>query len=304
MEDQIPVKRNRAGVFLRGMAMGAADVIPGVSGGTVAFITGIYQELISSLGSIDTRALNMALHGKFIEAWRHVNGGFLILLFAGIVSSIASLAHVISWLLDTYPEPLWAYFFGLIIASSIYIATHFKIFHVGNAAILFVAMLLAYLLSNLTAMQVDPTWLMLVASGIIAISAMLLPGISGSFILVLLGMYQVVLGAIKEFQIVTLSLFVIGCIIGLLSFTHIVAWLLKRYYTQTLAALTGFMLGSLSKVWPWKLQGVHGSYISETNVLPGQYLAHTDPRLLMVSVCLCAGLATVYLINRAGRGKP
>ncbi len=292
----------KAGLFVRGMAMGAADVVPGVSGGTVAFITGIYEELIESLGAANMTAVKLLLGLRIKDLWQHLNGNFLVLVFAGILFSIFSLAKLISWALITFPHIIWAYFFGLIAASVIYIARHAGLRDARNLIALVLGAAVAFSLTQLTQVAVNPSIGFVFVAGAIAICAMILPGISGSFILVLLGMYQYIIAAVKELNGAVLVVFALGCISGLLTFTHLLSWLLRRFHQLTLAVLTGFMVGSLAKVWPWKHLRDDGNGAREFNVWPNQYelLHQQDAQLLLVLLTLCLGIATVYTIDRFG----
>jgi putative membrane protein len=296
-----------SGVFLRGMAMGAADIVPGVSGGTVAFITGIYPRLLHSIRSIDLTALRLLLGGEVPAAWRHVNGGFLTLLAAGILTSILSLARVLGWLLEHYPEPLWALFFGLILSSAILLLQQVPRWEWRTSAALTfgVAAAVAVALAPRSGFIEGEAGIFL--AGFIAICAMILPGISGSFILVLLGMYSRVLDAVREFDLVLLGLFALGAGCGLLCFSRLLDWLLQRYRGTTVALLTGFLFGSLAVVWPWKrtLSWVEGSDgtprpAQQIPVLPQDYLADTgaDPMLLLCAGLALAGFLGVLLIDR------
>lgn len=292
----------RISVFLKGMGMGAADVVPGVSGGTVAFITGIYEELINSLTSFNLQALKLLFGGNIKALCQHVNATFLLLLFGGILTSIFSLSKFISWALATHPKLVWSYFFGLILASVIALGRQINFKHWANALMFVLAAWLAFEITRISSVQIDPTTMMFFFAGAIAICAMILPGISGSFILLLLGMYQPVIEAVHNFNGLVLSTFAVGCVVGLLSFTHLLSWLLKHFHALTLAALTGFMLGSLNKVWPWKIQ-IEESI--DSNVWPSQYelLAQADPQLFTVLLMLCLGLLTVFLINLTNYAK-
>ena len=239
-------------VTLKGMAMGAADVVPGVSGGTFAFITGIYDTLLESIRRINPSLFSIWKKDGFKAAFSHINGFFLISLFAGIFTSIATLAKLISWLLETHPIPIWSFFFGLILVSVYHIIRQVE----KRDAIRFVALLIgvgfAYSITVLKPLHMEPTAINTILAGAIAICAMILPGISGSFILLLIGMYAPVLGAVKGFQIDILALFLVGCVVGLLSFSHLLSWLLRKFRDVTLMFLTGLMIGTLPKIWPWK----------------------------------------------------
>lgn len=293
------------GLLIRGMAMGAADVVPGISGGTVAFITGIYEELIDALGACNTQALKLLLKGQIKALWQQINGRFLAWVFGGILISIFSLAKLISWVLQQHPKMLWAYFFGLILASVVMIGREFHLLHGRNLLFLFLGTAFAYLITGLSGVQVEISPLMIFAAGAVAICAMILPGISGSFILVILGVYQPLLSAVTEWRIDLLVCFALGCVIGLLSFTHLLSWLLHHYRALMLALLTGFMLGSLNKVWPWKLSQLQDGKLQETNLWPGDYAAllQVDPQIGAVAVMTLLGLLTVFLIHKSGNAN-
>lgn len=286
--------------------MGAADVVPGVSGGTIAFITGIYEELIDSISAANLHALRLLLKGKLVQIWQQINGNFLLLVFGGIITSILSLAKLISWTLENHPKMIWAYFFGLILASVIFIGKQSRLFEWRNMLMFLIGAGVAYVITGMTQVQLSPTYPIVFVSGAIAICAMILPGISGSFILLLLGMYQTIIAALKDFNGTLLGVFVLGCITGLVSFTHLLSWLLHRFHSLMLALLTGFMLGSLNKVWPWKQQVSGAEGVGEQNLWPGDYqiVAQADPQVTIVIVALVFGLLTVYLINHVGNGKP
>lgn len=239
-------------LFLKGMAMGAADVVPGVSGGTIAFITNIYDELVSSIHSIGPKTLLILKRQGFAAAWDSINGNFLLTLFLGVATSIVTLAKVILHLLESQPVLIWAFFFGLILVSAVFIARQLGRWNALNIAGLVGGAVVAWLIADMSPSEVTATPLLIFLSGALAICAMILPGISGSFILLMLGMYGPILGAIKGFEVGTIALFGSGAVIGLLSFSRLLDWLLKHARDITLAVLTGFMLGSLNKVWPWK----------------------------------------------------
>lgn len=232
--------------------MGAADVVPGVSGGTIAFITGIYDTLLESIRRINPSIFGIWKRDGFKAAFDHINGFFLIALFGGILTSILSLAKFISWALETHPVPVWSFFFGLIMVSVYHMIKQVEQKTLSRFVFLLLGAVFAYSITVLKPLQMDPTSINIFFAGCIAICAMILPGISGSFILLLLGMYTPVLGAVKGLQIDVMALFAMGCLIGLLSFSHVLSWLLKRYRDFALVFLTGLMLGTLPKLWPWK----------------------------------------------------
>lgn len=234
------------------MGMGAADVVPGVSGGTIAFITGIYEELIDSLKSIDLEAIQILFKKGLPAFWNRINGNFLTAVFSGIVVSVLSLVRIIHYLLDNHPILIWSFFFGLIVASAISVGL--KIKNKNPLTLLFLAIGagIAWWISTSTPAETPETWWFVFFSGSLAICAMILPGISGSFILLLLRKYEYVTGAIKELDIATILIFLAGCGLGLISFAKFLGWMFKRYHDATVALMTGFMIGSLNVVWPWK----------------------------------------------------
>ncbi|KKC99376.1 MULTISPECIES: DUF368 domain-containing protein [Photobacterium] len=238
--------------FLKGLAMGAADVVPGVSGGTIAFITGIYDTLLESIRRINPSLITLWRQQGIRAVLTHINAGFLIVLLTGILTSILTLARVITWMLHTHPIPLWSFFFGLILISAIHMFKQVQHWGVSRVLCILAGAAFAYGITVLHPIDMAPTSINIVLAGSIAICAMILPGISGSFILLLLGMYGPILAAAKSLQLGTLGLFATGCVIGLLCFSHILSWLLRHYRDLTLTFLTGLMLGTLNKVWPWK----------------------------------------------------
>lgn len=240
-------------IGFKGMAMGAADVVPGVSGGTIAFISGIYEELLGSISNVKISLFKTLKNEGIKEAWKQLNGNFLLALFVGIFVSILSLAKVIKYLLENEPILLWSFFFGLVLASIIYIAKQITKWNFISLILLIVGAVLAYYITTLNPLVSESSSsLYILFAGAIAICAMILPGISGSFILVLLGAYKPVLDAVNNRDIKTVLIFMAGAIIGLLSFSKILKWLFANYKNYTLAVLTGFIIGSLNKIWPWK----------------------------------------------------
>ena len=273
-------KKRMLGVYLRGIAMGAADVVPGVSGGTVAFITGIYEELLNSIKAINPRALIVLKNEGVKSFWSSINGSFLLALLLGILTSIISLARLIAHVLEAQPLLIWSFFFGLIVASSFHMVKQLKQWSWQLLLAMCVGGIFAFAIGEMKPSEIAVDPLVVFAAGSIAICAMILPGISGSFILVLLGMYSHLLNAIKEFQWLLLVSFAAGCAVGLLSFSHLLAWLFKRFHDITVALLTGFLIGSLNMVWPWKetLSYYHNSKgeqlaLEQQNVLPAVYEA-------------------------------
>lgn len=284
--------------------MGAADVIPGVSGGTIAFIMGIYGELLNSIKSINGEAFRLFFSGKFVAFWKHINGTFLASLFAGILISVFSLARLMKYLLEFHPIPLWSFFFGLILASAIYILKGLDKWNIQNIISLLVGVATgAFICLASPGQTPDELWFIFL-SGAIAICAMILPGISGSFILLLLGKYEFVMSAVSSLNIPVLLVFALGCAVGIVSFSHFLSWLLKKYYMLTIALLSGFMLGSLFKVWPWKTPGAEEGF--DFPALPGTYAEVTgaDPLLWQSIGFMLLGLAIVLVIEfTAAKGQ-
>ena len=247
------VKRGGPGLLLRGMCMGTADVIPGVSGGTVALIMGIYDELVGTIASIDGRVLQALLRGRVIEVLRLVNAGFLVPILAGIVVAIATFAKLITYLLAAYPQPVWGFFTGLILASALYVARQIERGY-GVKLPVFIALGTAfgYGITVLVPVETGTESYKFILAGLIAICAMILPGISGSFLLVIMGKYQQVFSAVHERDWQVIALFGLGAVTGILIFSRLLKRLLARYHSATMAFLVGLMLGSLRKVWPFR----------------------------------------------------
>ncbi|MEE8059976.1 MAG: DUF368 domain-containing protein [Pseudomonadales bacterium] len=307
MQDSVD-KRHLLGVYAKGIAMGAADVVPGVSGGTVAFITGIYAELLDSIKSINPKALLILFKGGPRVCWQHINGNFLLALMLGILTSVLSLAQVISFLLVNHPLLVWSFFFGLIAASSVHIAKQISHWQISTMVILVLGLAAAYGVGELKPSELAPELSLVFLSGCIAICAMILPGISGSFILVLLGMYGHILGAVTDFNWLLLATFAAGCGIGLLSFSHLLSWLFKRFHDLTLALLTGFLLGSLNMVWPWKhtlsfyenSKGVKLA-LEQENILPATFQTLSggaDPNTVFCLSLMVFGLVLVVFLEK------
>ena len=244
---------------VKGACMGAADVIPGVSGGTIAFIMGIYDKFVASLAAINAEAVKLFFTGKFKEFWRHINGGFLLSLVVGIGVSVISLATVMQTLLSDFPIQTWAFFFGLIVASSIFILRGISGWGLREILFLIGGVVLGVVICTLSPTQTPDALWFIFLSGAIAICAMILPGISGSFILLILGKYQYILGAVSDLvagqnvtqNILILAVFAIGAVVGILGFSKFLHWILSRWHKQALIILAGFIIGSLVKIWPW-----------------------------------------------------
>ncbi|CAA0107744.1 DUF368 domain-containing protein [Zhongshania aliphaticivorans] len=292
-------------VFVRGMAMGAADVVPGVSGGTVAFITGIYDELIESLKSVNLQALKTLTKSGPAAFWQYINGWFLLSLMSGVVVSVLSLARIISYGLQEYPLPLAALFFGLILASALIVFRQIPQSRRQLVWLIF-GVVFAVAIGELRPAELSATPLTLFLSGALAICAMILPGISGSFILLLLGMYKPVIDAVKHIELVSLLCFVAGCGVGLMLFVRVLSWLMHHHRPPLLAVLTGILLGSLTIIWPWKFDA-HGHLLSESlapgwqNVMPWEYAQQADSQLLLSLIIAALGVLLVLLLERMAK---
>ena len=288
---------------LKGLAMGAADVVPGVSGGTIAFISGIYEELLETISSVNFAALKKLKSEGIKPFWQHINGNFIVALFIGIISSVASFARLITHLLEFYPVLVWSFFFGLIIASIYLVGKKIERWSVKEGIGIVIGTIIAFYITILPPMQnPDAIWFIFL-SGAIAICAMILPGISGSFILLLLGSYETILGGIKDFKIATLIAFALGCLTGLLSFSKLLNWLFKRFHDLTIAILTGFLIGSLNKIWPWKTTvstrvNSHGEIVPfiQENILPTHF--DGNPQLTLAIIMLLLGLGLILILER------
>ena len=283
-------------LVLKGMGMGAADVVPGVSGGTIAFIVGIYDELIQSIKSIDLTALRLFLTGRFAEAWTRVNGYFLLSILAGIGISVFSLAKIITWLLTNHPVLVWAFFFGLVLASAWLVAKDVSRWTWKTVLGFVAGTVSAYFITVATPAETPSNLLFVFVCGAVAICAMILPGISGSFILVLLGKYFYIMDAVKSLRLLVLGVFAAGACVGITTFSRLLSFALSHVRNLTLAVLSGFMLGSLNKVWPWKetlstYTDSHGVVkpLIERNVLPNASVAEAVI-LILVGFLMVYGL--------------
>lgn len=285
-------------LVLKGMGMGAADVVPGVSGGTIAFIVGIYQELLDSIKSINKNSLKLLFTGKFAGFWKEINGNFLLSIVMGIGISVFSLAKIITWLLDTQPILVWSFFFGLVMASICFVSKDIKKWNWKTILSYISGIVVAYYITVTTPAETPNNLLFIFFCGAIAICAMILPGISGSFILVLLGKYFYIMEAVKTLNILVMLVFISGAVLGITSFSRILSFALRKYHDITIAVLAGFMLGSLNKVWPWKTTietyiDSHGVVkpLIEENILPNQYLGEAIGLMIV-------GFALVYFLEK------
>jgi len=324
MEETKP--KSAVGLILRGMSMGVAEVIPGVSGGTIAFITGIYATLLNSIKSVNYNLIKLLFKGKVASVYAQLNGRFLLFLLMGMAVGMVFGVFFISHLLETTPEPLWGFFFGLVLASVGYMWIQITSFKVNYIFLFVVGAVLSYLVTTLTPAGGNASLPFVFFSGAIAISALILPGISGSFILLLLGMYGIIIPEVKTVlsnpnseSLVLVGVFGLGCLTGLLSFSRILSYTFKHFADATLAALTGIMLGSLPKIWPWRNPSLlldketgknivpdlssfqfsdleNAKLLKETNVMPAGYF--TEPRTLITAVAFIIGIALIYAAYR------
>lgn len=287
--------KDYAVLVLKGIGMGAADVVPGVSGGTIALIVGIYEELVNSIKSVNLHSLKLLFTFRFAEFWRQINGSFLLSVVAGILISIYSLAKLVTFLLEKHPVMIWAFFFGLVLSSIYYVVKNVSQWNVMNMFMFLVGTAVAYYITIVTPTSTtDDLWFIFL-SGAIAICAMILPGISGSFILLLLGKYQYMMAAVKDLDILLLAVFAAGALIGIVLFSRLLSYLLANFYNVTISVLSGFMLGSLNKVWPWKLPvsfAADGTVLTERNILPDAYMWE-GIALILVGVAVVVILETV-----------
>ncbi|RUO37093.1 DUF368 domain-containing protein [Aliidiomarina taiwanensis] len=275
--------------FIKGTAMGAADIVPGVSGGTLAFILGIYARLLQALSSFNLAALQLLGKGQFKRLWQHIDAGFLVALFGGILSSIFALTHGITYMLEHQPVPLWAFFNGLILASLPLLVRDIQ-WTPGRGALFVLGVLIAGSITMLTPMQTNPAPWMFFAAGFIAICAMILPGISGSFLLLIMGMYVPITAAVSAMQVSVLVLFALGCASGLMVFSRLLHWAMQRAQQSMLAFLSGIVLGALYRIWPWQL--------NEQLVSPSQYAHVTgSAHLLQASIAFLLGIGILRLLR-------
>jgi len=291
-------------IGFKGMAMGAADVVPGVSGGTIAFISGIYEELLGSISNVNLKLFNTLKKEGLKAAWKQVNGNFLLSLFLGIFISVVTLAKAIKYLLENEPILLWSFFFGLVLASIIYVAKQITKWNFISVLLLLLSSFLAYYVTTLNPLvNENSSLLFLFLAGAIAICAMILPGISGAFILVLLGAYKTILTAVDDKDLKTIATVGLGAIVGLLSFSKILKWLFSNYKNYTLAALTGFIIGSLNKIWPWKetltwRTNSHGVKVPFNQVSVSPFSFEVDPQIPFAVLLALIGFLLILLMEK------
>jgi len=291
-------------IFLKGVAMGAANVIPGVSGGTIALITGIYERLINAIKACDITAIKLLLAKDFAKLWQHVDGRFLCAIGAGVIVSIVSLAKLFEYLLVSYERLTMAFFFGLILLSLYYVAKRISNWSTSVIASLIIGSTIAIGIALLAPASQNSSFLYVFLCGVIAISSMILPGLSGSFVLIIMGNYALVLGAISSLNMNILLPLALGCVVGIIVFSHAIAWIFKHFENQTLSLMTGFVLGSLVVIWPWKNAVMQT--VQRADKPPKEVVASYQwylPELISINTWMCiilmvAGAISIYLMER------
>ena len=310
-------------ITLKGIAMGAADVVPGVSGGTIAFISGIYEELISSIDNLNFSVFKVWKQEGFKTAWHSINGNFLLALFSGIAISILSLAKLIKWLLHNEPVLLWAFFFGLVLASILFVGKQIQQWSIKTIIAIIAASILSYYITLAEPFASPDSSIYLLFCGFIAIIAMILPGVSGAFILLILGAYETAINTVNNLiegvttgnmellkgALLNFAMLGLGAIIGLKVFSKALNWMFKHHKNLTLAILTGFMIGSLNKIWPWKKVlktriNSEGNEVTlfDESILPSSYIE--DPKLVLAIVFMVVGFLMILILERLGNQKP
>lgn len=295
-------------ISLKGIAMGAADAVPGVSGGTIAFISGIYEELITTISNVNLGLFKTLFKEGFGSFWKQLNGNFLLALLSGILISFVSFMRLAKYLLENHPVLIWSFFFGLIIASIYFVGKQITKWSISVVLFLILGAIAAFYISNLPALATNDNNSFLFFAGALAICAMILPGISGSFILIILGAYKTLSDALHDFDITRVAIFASGALIGLLSFSHFLKWLFKHYHNLTLAILTGFIFGSLNKVWPWKKtltwhissEGIKEPLLQKS-VSPFQFQG--DNHLVWALILMAIGFLVIFILERLGSKK-
>ena len=295
-------------ISVKGMAMGAADAVPGVSGGTIAFISGIYEELITTISNVNLSLFSTLKNEGFGAMWSKLNGNFLVALLTGIIVSFVSFMRLAKYLIENHPILIWSFFFGLIIASILFVGKQITRWNIGVIVTLLIGAITAYFITSLPSLSSNENPWFLTIAGAIAICAMILPGISGSFILVILGAYKTLSDAIHDFDFKKIGLFVLGAVIGLLSFSRVLKWLFKNYHNLTLALLTGFIFGSLNKIWPWKKiisyrinsKGVEVPFQDES-ISPFSF--EGENQFLLAIGLMIVGFLTIIILEKLGNAK-
>ena len=295
-------------ISLKGVAMGAADAVPGVSGGTIAFISGIYEELIKTISGVNLSLFKTIKKEGFSAFWTQLNGNFIVALLSGIIISYVSFMRLAKYLIENHPILIWSFFFGLIVASIFFVGKQINKWNAGVVVSIILGALAAYYITTLPTMADNNSSLFLFFAGALAICAMILPGISGSFILVILGAYKTLSDALHDFDVKKIAVFTFGAIVGLLSFSHILKWLFKHYHNITLALLTGFIFGSLNKIWPWKevvtwqtaSDGIKTPLV-EKSISP--FTFDGNPQITYAIILMVVGFLTIFILEKIGSKK-
>ncbi len=300
-------------VVLKGIGMGAANVIPGVSGGTIALITGIFERIINALKSIDASAIKLLFKWKIKELIAHIDFYFLVAVFTGMLISIFSLARLFEYLFANYPIYIWAYFFGLILASVYFVGITIEKWRLSVIITFIIGTAIAVVLSLLNPAIEDDSFLYLLICGVVAICSMILPGLSGSFVLVLMGNYELIMiHAINDFNLNVIIPVGIGAVVGIIAFSHFLSWILKKYKDQTIAILTGFILGSLSVIWPWKNAIYRTNEVGEFILKKGEKIVqgyklcipdNLNSEVLIAVLFMVLGIFSIILIEKLASSK-
>jgi len=295
-------------ISFKGIAMGAADAVPGVSGGTIAFISGIYEELINTISNVNFSLFKTLKKEGVTTFWKQLNGNFLVALLAGILVSYVSFMRLAKYLIENQPILIWSFFFGLIIASIFFVAKQIRTWNLPVMVSLILGTLVAYYITTIPSMASNENSLFLFFAGALAICAMILPGISGSFILVILGAYKTLSDALHDFDLKKVGLFALGALVGILSFSHVLKWLFKNYHNVTLALLTGFIFGSLNKIWPWKevltwRENSAGHFVPLMEKSISPYSFNGNPQIVLAITLMFIGFLTIFILEKIGSKK-
>lgn len=285
-------------LFFKGIAMGTANVIPGVSGGTIALLTGIFERLLDAIKSFNLKAIKLLFTGKIKEFLKHIDFVFLFWVFLGVGVAIISVANLFKYLFENYPVYIWSYFFGLVLASVFFVGKEIKKWNFGIIFFLLAGTTIAILVSVLSPASENSSFLYLILCGIIAACSMILPGISGSFVLILLGNYQLVMiNAVTNLDIMILLPVVIGAVIGLSGFSYFLSWVFKKFRDHTIATLTGFVLGSVLVLWPWKTSIMKTFGDKEKLVGYSWQLPEINTEFIVAVAIILVGILTVWAME-------
>ena len=293
--------------FLKGMGMGAANVIPGVSGGTIALITNIFERLINAIKSFDLTALQLIIKGKVKDFIKHTDLYFLITVFSGAIISVFSLAKLLGYLFENYPVYIWSYFFGLILASVYFVGRTIEKLNISVIVVFIIGTSVAIIISLLSPASENNSFIYLILCGIVGVCSMILPGLSGSFVLILMGNYELVMiDAVSSFNFKILAPVGIGVIVGLIAFSYLLSWVYKKYKNETISILCGFILGSLMILWPWKnpvyRTDVTGDFILKNGekIIQGydRFIPMLNTEVALAITYMIIGVITIWLIEK------